>query len=821
MSIFILIEVSVVFLKLSSKNSIVMEKNLKHNGLIDGHIQMNSNDKYVNHPLLRNDAVIRRAYQENLLISCLNKNCLVILPTGLGKTIIALMLAIHKLSENEDSKIIFLAPTKPLANQHRNLFVKLTNIPEDYLILFTGAVPPDKRKEQWKDTKVLFATPQVVQNDIITNNYTLEDVSLIIFDEAHRAVGNYAYTFIAQKFSNYGGDRQILGITASPGSTEEMINTIKQNLFIDQIEIKTETDKDVKPYIQELSTLWVKIDLPEEFLEILEIFNGDLKEIYKSLKNLNLLKTEVVQNVSRTDILKINKIIDNRIAQATDDNEKFAMFNAKKLASNAIRISHMSELIETQGLKSLNKYFIKNIEEIQNNKGSKSLVELFSSGSTKRAINLTRKLIAEGLNHPKINKLKDFLLEQLLNNESSRILVFSQYRDSVNNIVDQFKEDDIVQIHKFVGQQTKGRDKGMSQKEQLEILRDFNDGIYNALVATNVAEEGLDIPDCDLVIFYDVVPSVVRSIQRRGRTGRNSPGRIVFLVAKGTRDEGYYWAERRKEKQMKESLEKMKKDEGETTKKEKNLIDFIQDLEPNKPEVSDQFDESSIGPIQGAENYLIYIDNRETASPVARTLSIFGLQIKLQHLPVGDYIVSDRVGVERKTLRDFTDSIKDGRLFSKELPNLSKTFERPILIIEGGDLFSSSTLNENALYGALISIMVNMDIFIYTTKDPIDTAKFLYQLAKKEQDTKEKKEFKIRFEKAPVKLNDVLEYIVAGIPGINRLRAQNLLEEFSKIKEIFNAEIGDLMKAPNIGKKLAQEIHKLANFNYKKDNESS
>jgi len=782
-----------------------------------GENRMNADLNYVNHPLLKDNKLLRRAYQENVFINCLHSNCLVIIPTGLGKTIIALMLALHKLSEDNDAKVIFLAPTKPLANQHRELFIELTKIPEHDLTLFTGAVPPSKRKEKWEETRILFATPQVVQNDLITRNYSLRNVSLIIFDECHRAVGDYAYVFIAQKFRESGHKKQILGITASPGATEEKINEIKKNLYIDRVEIKTEKDKDVRPYIQEVNELWIKIDLPQEFIDIFNILKGTLKKIYKDLKRFQLLQSENISKVSRKDILALNKLIDRKIAKATDENEKYTMFDAKKMAANAIRLSHMIELLETQGLKSLEKYFLKNEEEIQNNKGSKSLKELFSSRDIKRAKNLTRKLILEGINHPKINKLSELLFEQIINNDRSRILIFSQYRDSVNNIIEEFNGDDIIRIHKFVGQQTKGRDKGMTQKRQIEILESFKEGKYNVLVATNVAEEGLDIPDCDLVIFYDIVPSVVRSIQRRGRTGRNATGRIIFLVAKGTRDEGYYWAERRKEKQMKESLLKMKKGKQDKVKSETSLMDFIS-TSPQDKSGFNSFNNSLIGPIKDAENYFVNVDNRETASSVVRTLSTFGLQIKLDNLSVADYIVSDKVGVERKTTRDFADSIKDGRFF-KELHALSQHFTRPLLIIEGDDLFSLSNMNENAIYGALISIMVNMGVFIYFTENSIETAKFLFQLAKKEQTTEKQKDFKIRFDKFPIKHSDKLEYIVAGIPGVNRLRAQNLLTEFSKLKEIFNADIGDLMKVPNIGKKIAQEIYKMANFKYEKNKE--
>ena len=185
-------------------------------------------------------------------------------------------------------------------------------------------------------------------------------------------------------------------------------------------------------------------------------------------------------------------------------------------------------------------------------------------------------------------------------------------------------------------------------------------------------------------------------------------------------------------------------------------------------------------------------------------------------MEVADYVISNRAGIERKAAKDFNDSIKDGRLF-RELIDLKKYFERPILILEG-DPLGDSNINENALYGAITSIILNLGITVYKTTDSKETATFLYQLAKKEQ-TSSKGKIKLRFEKAPIDTSYLLEYIVAGIPGVNSLRARNLLEELKTLQNIFNADIGDLLKAENIGKKIANEIYKISRYKYKEKEE--
>ncbi|MFX0071423.1 MAG: DEAD/DEAH box helicase [Candidatus Hermodarchaeota archaeon] len=786
---------------------------------------------FITHPLIKENTVIRREYQEKIFISCMKHNSLVVIPTGLGKTIIAVMLAVQKLTDDPNSKLVFLAPTKPLVEQHYNSFLTLTTLPEDSLKSITGTTSPEKRKELWEDTKVAFMTPQVLQNDIISNLYPIKNVSLIIFDECHRAIGDYAYCFIAKKYTHEGRNPQILGLTASPGSTEEKINEIKQNLFIDHVEIRTEKDEDVKPYIHNVDNEWIKIKLPSEFLDIKNILTNKLKSTYKWMKENDLLNTYDVNKISRKELLGLNKIINKRISIAQDDSEKFQMFTAKKLAANAIRLSHMSELIETQGVNALKNYIEKNIDKIKKNTANKSLKELFADSDIKRIIELANNIHSKGIVHPKLTKLKQLLSDQLNDNSTSRVLVFCHFRDSVNNIVKYFKNDELIKAHKFIGQANKGKDKGLTQKEQIQLLQEFKEGIYNTLIGTSVAEEGLDIAECDLVVFYDVVPSAIRSIQRRGRTGRKKEGKVFVLMAVGTRDEGYYWAEKKKEKNMKESLQKIRNSENQSnSKQQKNLLNFISDdklteevnsetKEDSNRNVQEEYDteihSESVQKIQNADNYEIICDNRETASAVVRNLSLMGVKIRLEQLMVADYIVSERCGIERKSSQDLNDSIKDGRLFD-ELFRLKENFQRAILILEG-DPFINSNVNENAIYGAITSIILNLGITIYRTTDPIETAKFLYHLAKKEQ-SKTKGSIKLRFEKAPIDYSNLLEYIISGIPGVNSLRAKNLLSELKTLQNVLNADVGDLMQIENIGKKISQEIYKISRYKYKENN---
>ena len=105
-------------------------------------------------------------------------------------------------------------------------------------------------------------------------------------------------------------------------------------------------------------------------------------------------------------------------------------------------------------------------------------------------------------------------------------------------------------IEKFIGQTSKVNDTGFPQYMQIEILENFRENKINILIATSVAEEGLDIPNVDAIIFYEPVPSEIRLIQRRGRTGRTSPGRCYILLTEGTVDIPFHIVAKRKENSM-------------------------------------------------------------------------------------------------------------------------------------------------------------------------------------------------------------------------------------------------------------------------------
>ena len=509
-------------------------------------------------PYSLKDAITPRIYQQRMFVKATTGNALIVLPTGLGKTLIAAMLSIHYLNNHPSSKVVFLAPTKPLVQQHAKSFEEYTSIDPSKLIIFTGDVEAVKRGAAWSDATVSFMTPQTFQNDIQSGLYAVGDVSLLVLDEAHRAVGDYAYCTIAKFYKEHASSPHILAMTASPGTTMEQINQIKQALFIDVVEVRDENDLDVKPYFHHTTTEWKHVDLPPEFVGIIKSLQEEYDKVVDFIKEKKLVPEDRLDRVNRKDMIDINKRVAGQLKRCTDAREKSDLFSILKILAVGLRLSYALELIETQGVNALLKYLENADEESRKPDASNALRIFIDLVYQKNIIIITKNLVNKGITHPKVSILTDIVTCFLQGRPKSRVIVFANYRVTVAMIVDELKARGIAKVERFIGQQTSGRDKGMTQKKQAETIDRFHTGEIQVLVATSVAEEGLDIGEVDLVVFYDVVPSAIRTIQRRGRTGRKRRGKVIVLVAKNTRDEAYYHAEKAKETRMRGTLKEMK-----------------------------------------------------------------------------------------------------------------------------------------------------------------------------------------------------------------------------------------------------------------------
>ncbi|MCK5373073.1 MAG: DEAD/DEAH box helicase family protein, partial [Candidatus Aenigmarchaeota archaeon] len=689
-------------------------------------------DKYLNHPLIKKDIIERRKYQENIIASCAKKNSLVVLPTGIGKTIIALGIIAHNLSKNKDRKALIMAPTKPLVEQHLKSFSDLMDpeqIDTDKFEILTGKVAPAKRGDIYKSSKIIFATPQVIENDIIKGTLNLSQFSVIVFDEAHRTTGDYAYTFIAKKYAEQAKTPLILGLTASPGSTKEKIGAICGNLYCENVEIRNEEDWDVKPYVKETKTIWVKIKFPDEYKKISDFLKKAKDKRMKSLISLDLIKD---RQASKRELLELSGKLRSIIATNGDP----VYFKAISDVAACIKINHAIELIQAQGIPQLEAYIDKLKKE--STKASKTLL---SDDDVKQASILTSYLASKGEKHPKMKKIKEIAKKSITGDKKS--IIFAHYISTVDLIMEELEKDTGLKPVKFIGQK-----KGNTQKKQKETLDMFRKGKYNILVATSVAEEGLDIPKVDTVIFYEPIPSEIRTIQRRGRTGREREGEVYILMTKETIDEAYYWSTRNKERKMKNVIDSLKRNFG------NGDIEIKTDRKKKGQSSLDNFDKKSKD-----TKPAIYVDHREPK--LIKILSGSGeIRIIPKQLEVGDVIISERVGIERKEVGDFLQSIIDKRLF-RQITDLKDNFARPIVIIEGKNLYGIRNIHPNAIRGALASIACDFGIPVIATRDIDDTAEMITALARRELGT-EKKDISLRATRRSKTEKEIQEYIISG-----------------------------------------------------------
>jgi len=380
----------------------------------------------------------------------------------------------------------------------------------------------------WEASTIIFTTPQGLENDLISGKLSLQNVSLIGFDEAHRAVGDYSYVWIAKKYVRDARYPRIAGMTASPGSDTEKITEVCNNLMIEEIEVRTDSDADVKPYIHEIEIEHIEVDLPEKFSDIRKSLQLCIKSKLYAVKKFGYIRATF--GLTKGELLKLQNVLHGMLAQGE---KNFMLFKSVSLLAEAMKAGHALELLETQGITPLYKYLQKMQEEGKTTK-VKALKNLLVDENFKAAIIRTGILYEEKVEHPKLIELKKIVASELKRGVS-KMIVFNQYRDAALKT----KEELIsmgIKAELFVGQAKKGTT-GLSQKEQKKIMDDFREGKFTVLVATSVGEEGLDIVKVDTVIFYEPIPSAIRSIQRRGRTGRQGKGRVIILITKNTRDE--------------------------------------------------------------------------------------------------------------------------------------------------------------------------------------------------------------------------------------------------------------------------------------------
>ncbi|EHH27849.1 hypothetical protein EGK_18153 [Macaca mulatta] len=501
-----------------------------------------------------------RDYQLHISRAALFCNTLVCLPTGLGKTFIAAVVMYNFYRWFPSGKVVFMAPTKPLVTQQIEACYQVMGIPQSHMAEMTGSTQAFTRKEIWCSKRVLFLTPQVMVNDLSRGACPAAEIKCLVIDEAHKALGNYAYCQVVRELVKYTNHFRILALSATPGSDIKAVQQVITNLLIGQIELRSEDSPDILAYSYERKIEKLIVPLGEELAAIQKTYIQILESFAHSLIQRNVLMRRDIPNLTKYQIILARDQFRKNpspnivgIQQGVIEGE-FAI---------CISLYHGYELLQQMGMRSL--YFFlcgimdgtKGMTRSKNELGrNEDFMKLYnhlecmfahtrstsadSVSAIQQAGDKNKKFV---YSHPKLKKLEEVVIEHFKSwnaentsekkRDETRVMIFSSFRDSVQEIAEMLSQHQpIIRVMTFVGHASGKSTKGFTQKEQLEVKSYFKNG-------TCVGEEGLDIGEVDLIICFDSQKSPIRLVQRMGRTGRKRQGRIVVILSEG-REERIY-----------------------------------------------------------------------------------------------------------------------------------------------------------------------------------------------------------------------------------------------------------------------------------------
>jgi len=904
--------------------------------------------EFVEGPLLVDGVLENRAYQRRLADAALETHTLVCLPTGLGKTTVSLLVTADRLAGDVVNKSLLLAPTKPLVQQHADFYREALTVADDEIVVYTGDTRPDDRADLWSGARVVVATPEVVENDLVGSRIDMTDVVHCTFDECHRATGDYAYNYIAERYHEQARDPLATGMSASPGDDEEAILEVCGNLGLAQVEVMTEDDADVDEFTHETTVDWERVELPETVIEIRDALHEVITDRLEKLKELGVTST-TQPDTSEREIQRIQ----GELRQLMD-NDQSEGYEGMSLLAEVRKLRTAVTYAETQSVESLRRYFERQKQAARASGASKADQRMVSDPKVREAV---RKAETYDDLHPKFRQTRMLLAQTLGIEGGERVIVFTESRDTAETLTDFLGNH--FETRKFVGQSDTDGSDGMTQNEQQETLDAFRAGEFEVLVSTSVAEEGLDVPEVDRVLFYEPVPTAIRAIQRKGRTGRQTEGAVSVLLAEDTRDEAYFWKARNDQKRMEKELRSLKSMAGEieselgqsamsdfetgsavetsggdgstpdrttadgsagensdaetgrspqetegeaaseseesgTTPSENGtssqasgrgaddgsddgengapdgdgengapdgdgengapdgddgdtggdggmsgddgqagLDAFAGETEgesESEPEETDVAADDSKGTAATAddsegtvatadpsgEDTEIVVDQRELDAAIAKDLSRReGVTTRLETLAVGDYVLSDRVVVERKTVSDFLDTLtgSDERSMFEQVKDATRNYARPVVVIEGTNLYGERSVHPNAIRGALASLAVDFGASVLRTENEDETAELLETIATREQEDNERT-VSVHGEKSSKTLAEQQEYVVASVAEVGPVTARSLLAEFGSVESVLTADADELQTAEGVGEVTAERVRDVVGSDY-------
>ena len=835
--------------------------------------------------MLSSDHIEARAYQLEAADEALTGSTMLVLPTAAGKTVVAWMVIAERL-ESTDGWVLFVAPTVALVEQHlRGLTPALDGVEP---VSITGQNPVAKRPDLWGSSRVIVATPQVVRNDVVRGTLDLSDCSLLVVDEAHHSTGDHAMAQVGEMYHSQSSQPLVFATTASPGSRKDQVREVCTRLGIERIHLRSPDETMLSKHLAGLELQEIRVAVPDEIKELAEPLILWQRGIVDRQRRLGrYVMPGAISHAGLSNAME-------RSQTAISRGESNAYQSVSQIAT-AMRLHHLINHLLSQGCAASREFLLRlSSGDRSTTKSTRGFLR------DPRISGLISSLEEMGEVHSKVGAVRRLVRERLSRDPESRVIVFATFRDTVSALDLALSELRGVRPVRFVGQSSRDGSEGLTAKQQVARLDEFRDGSANVLVATSVGEEGLDIPSADLVIFYEPVTSEIRTIQRRGRTGRHREGEVIVLIAEETRDEGAWVAAERREEHMRRAVHRVRREvaqgpsanlsnlSGFKVISEEGVIPAIEFVtsqrEMHRAEISESDESVSVqsespsslppdtfravgqtgleqfvddadgeptestsevspSPIAVAKDLImleetgppdfpgstITADDREMNSAVVARLRSQGCDLRIDRLVTGDFMIGSRILVERKTVRDFVDSLVDGRLL-EQASRLVGAAPRTMIMIEGEGLFQSSRVHPHALMGALTTLTLDFGIPVVTTKDGAESARFLTVAARREgsmldglsESARERLEavrpeaWKDPVTQAAAGARELRERgdderaaaraLLEAIPGIDKVLSVRLLDRFGTIAGVAWAEEGDLDGIEGISDSQVREI---------------
>ena len=398
-------------------------------------------------------------------------------------------------------KIIFVAPTRPLVTQQQQACHSICGLPWDTAIELTGSTKRSLRDDEWSAKRIFYMTPQTFENDLLSTTCDPTDVICVVVDEAHRATGNYAYCKVVRHLMYFNPHFRILALTATPGNSAERVQEVVTNLHISRIEIRTEDALDIQPYMHKKKEDLVRVTLSEPHEALRAAWASLILKVAEPLQKHGILQSH---DPAHLRAFAVRASAAAPFAQSILRQHPYLRASIHKMAIMAQNMQYLNE-------QSVRVFCDRVMESWGPDARGKKQDKILNSSNS--AFNDLMKGIERVranpflLVHPKMRKMLQVLKMHFARDtaHTTRAMVFCSFREVVHEIVDLLTSSGI-RATPFIGQASDAKGhRGLTQRQQEQVIRTFQEGKFQVLVATSIGEEGLDIGEVDLIVCYDAV----------------------------------------------------------------------------------------------------------------------------------------------------------------------------------------------------------------------------------------------------------------------------------------------------------------------------